>query len=298
MDPLSAIVRRFTPPPARFATLLRKPFSVDLDEHTLRFADAAAFAFSLASRTSVPSSRLVRLHQRSVAELQAEAIDLAAVQNHLRGIIEDFDQHHIDYADGIARIGLTTFSKDHRWRSIFAHILTSVRPSNIYARIALETYLGYLTERQTALNLICSLKQPPAKASSAHAAVTAHVLTRDTISFDAGVEEFHFTRLPQGRATTVYARPGEGIALNLAGHSFALKADTDWALVGDDGERHVLRAGVNSIGRSSANDIVVKASYSKVSRRHLLAEPLGPDIIALTDLSTYGTFVAPTVLSH
>lgn len=159
-------------------------------------------------------------------------------------------------------------------------------------------YLGYLTKRQTATNLICSLKQRHGQAPSAHSAVTAYVLTRDTISFDAGAEEFRFTRLPQCRTTTVYTRSGDGIELKLAEHSFALNADTGWSLISDDGERYILRAGVNSMGRSSDNNIAIKACYSKVSRKHLLAEPLGPDAIALASLSTYGTFVARTVLTH
>ena len=87
------------------------------------------------------------------------------------------------------------------------------------------------------------------------------------------------------------------VMIKLARHDFALAREPDWSLKAETGERFDLHAGTNCVGRSRVNEFAVNSSLKQVSRKHLIAEPLGADMIALTDVSTGGTFIPPEALA-
>ncbi|MCB1746365.1 MAG: FHA domain-containing protein, partial [Gammaproteobacteria bacterium] len=68
-------------------------------------------------------------------------------------------------------------------------------------------------------------------------------------------------------------------------------------LLADDGQRYTLQRGVNTIGRSRDNSVMVSSALRNISRKHLLVETVGQDAVMLTDLSSSGTFIPPTAIA-
>jgi len=282
--------------PHRHGTSRPGPLRVQVGDQTLSFKNLREFDFCLAGRTGVPPLRVFELMDRSAAELANESTQLRQYEARLAGIIEDFDRHGLSCTEALARLGATSVSKDFEWRALMTALISQQRAADPYLRVALARYLQYVGARQEVLRSLYDSKTGADRCEldageqvPAHARATVCFEAKSAVALSANT---NLQRLPQGEPVTLELAPGASLALKLARHDFALTHAREWELIADDGQRFVLREGVNSVGRARDNDIALGAGFRNVSRRHLLAQPLGRDAIALTDLSSYGTYIA------
>ena len=280
--------------------LFQRSLTVDLQGSEHCFANPVAFDFCIAPRTAVPALRISELYSRAGSALEAEVASLRALEDQLTALLDDNRARGISLLDSFERIGVMIISKDHGWRSIFQQLLLAGNRREQYLELAIGRYLEYLAQRRDVIGSICVLKENARRAAVTRSAAAAP----DSVTqiFDATVTPLApatlpLRRLPQGEAVTVKLEQGRELQIKLARHCFSLTHGRDWALIADNGQRYVLRDGLNSVGRSRENSIAVDSAFRNVSRKHLLAQPIDGDTIVLTDVSSCGTFVAPTALA-
>lgn len=99
-------------------------------------------------------------------------------------------------------------------------------------------------------------------------------------------------RLPKG--TTLPLRQGRDgpFELWLGKRRFRVETWSGAALVDDQGNGTPLHDGRNLVGRGLYNDVIVDSAYVDVSRRHLILDVKDGQPIAITDISSAGTFVS------
>lgn len=283
------------------SSLTERPLRLRLQGRDLIFRNCREFEFSIGARTAVPAIRIGELLQRSGAELDVEADNLRSLAMRLTGMVEDFEQRGLSISDTLGQTGIMMISKDHDWRQVFTALLDVPDQLQTYVATALRQYIRYLQARQDALKAAAAMRYGQAAAADAplEAAMAQTMAFDATMAYSVSgnhhrVPASRLRRLPRGQAVMLKLERGRKLAIQLARHRFSLAHDGEWALVGDDGSRYVLKPGVNSVGRSRENNVPVNSQLRNISRRHLLAEPRDRDCIMLTDLSSSGTFVAPT----
>ena len=284
---------------------LRPALRLDIGGRLLEFESLADLDFCLAPRVGVLPARLSELLERGADELKADSVNLRNLELRLSGILEDFDRHGLSCIDGVAAMGLQVISKDFDWRAILTQLLQAPPKQEFFVRLAVSRYLQYLGTRQNLLRLLVEMKEPGvgrAQGALSTAAGRAFAPDKSTMAFDADAcagtqSDATLCRLPQGEAVVLHLENGGEIAIKLAKYKFYLAHSRDWALIADNGKRYVLHEGINSVGRSRDNDVPLDADFSNVSRKHLMAEPVGADAIVLTDLSSYGTYIPQTALA-
>ena len=276
------------------------PFRLPLTggEHT--FASLGDLDFALAARTSVPLARLQTLAEGSIEALEAEDVALRTLELQLSGFVEDYDRHGIGVSATLRRAGVAMVSKDHDWRALFTAMLGLDEHQQSLARLILVRYVDYLAERRRAIATLLTLKRgsPAIDAAHEHDASLPVTAPIQVPGRPGAASSEALTRLARGRAVVLELAAGRQVELILARHRFALEHGRDWALIGEQGQRYALLPGLNSVGRSRENTVTVDDTLRNVSRTHLLAEVVGPDRIALTDLSSGGTFVTPEVIAR
>ena len=157
---------------------------------------------------------------------------------------------------------------------------------------------AYLDERRQVIGSLLLLAANARAAAAVPAGEAGQAQRTQTLDISAAAKTpAAFRRLPQGKTVSFHLEPGQALTLTLARHAFVLAHEADWELVADDGQRYTLHDGVNTVGRSRDNSVRLSPSLRNVSRKHLLAHPLGDDEIALTDVSSSGTYVRPVALA-
>ena len=284
----------------RVSGLLQRPLRIELQGRVHVFADPNAFTFSLAPRTAVPALRISELYLRDESALGAEVTRVGKLERQLTDIVRDHEMHGHSLLRTLRQTGVMMISKDHDWRAIFDQLITVDHRDTAYARIAISNYLSYLSQRRDVIGSIRLLKENASQESkAAHVGAMPESVTqifREPVPIEAK-SPTPFQRLPQGKAVTLKLLPGTDLTIQLARHCFSLAHGRDWALIADNGQRYALSDGLNSVGRSRENSVAVDSAFRNVSRRHLLVQPVDDDTIVLTDVSSCGTFVAPTALA-
>ncbi len=280
----------------RLRRYLVRPLRLTLEGREHVFRDPRELDFCLAPRTAVPALRISELYLRAQHELDAEADALAAMEGRLAGMLDADRDGRCALTGALGSAGVRVISKDHGWRDLFDQLLIG-KAARHWLRIAVARYLGYLAQRRDVIGSISLLKAHAAAAPTAPLAPELATRVFAEPPGETAAPDGELQRLPQGRAVTLRLAQGREIPIRLARYGFSLSHERDWILVADDGRRYVLREGLNSVGRSRDNDVRVEGACRNVSRRHLLAQPLGADAIELTDVSTCGTFVTPTALA-
>ncbi len=188
-------------------------------------------------------------------------------------------------ADAVLReLGTTFFPVENGWRSLFTRLIQQPRSQPELKRLALEDYRRYLARREAeratgATPLMSRLPPPPA----------------GTQGMERGEETPapHLVRLPVGRPVAVRSpdehRPFE---CRLASCVAWIRTGASPLFAIPDYRSFVLRDGRNLIGREPSGDIVIESRWSDVSRRHLMIDVTDLGRLILTDLSSFGTFVA------
>lgn len=277
---------------AAIKQFFRGSLKLRLEGCDYRFASSEALTFALAPRSGVPADRLQLLYRQNEAELNSEAVRLRETEARFCQILDDsrraggraLHQSLPEYEPAV--------SKDHGWREVFSALLGLGRRGETWLQAALPAYLHYLDERRQVIGSLLVL------AANVRAAGAGSELRTQTVDAAAASDNAReFTRLPQGKTVSFRLARGQSLPLSLARHTFQLAHESGWELIADDGQRYTLREGINSVGRSRENTVRINAGLRNISRKHLLAHPLGDDEIALTDVSSSGTYVRPVALA-
>ena len=274
--------------------LRRKPLKMCVGDRQLYFRSLGDFEFCVAPRIAVPSLRFNELFRRPITELRAEAATMCTLESALQGVLDHAHQHGISFTDTLANLGVRMISKDHDWRAIFIELVETQHVDDAYTRAALAAYLQYLAARQAVIQTLIVLRYDAAGDRFAPDKSTV-IFADDELRLES--PEHVLRRLPQGEAVMLRLENGADITIKLAKHRFSLSHRQGWSLLADNGKRYALRPGVNSVGRSRDNDIAVDAHLANVSRKHLLAQPVGADVIVLTDISSYGTYIPSAAIA-
>ena len=187
-------------------------------------------------------------------------------------------------ADAILReLGTAFFPVENGWRSLFTRLIQQPNAQPELKRLALEDYRRYLARREAerAVGAAPAHRRGPPPAGG-------------TQGFERkGAPAPHLVRLPAGRPVAVRSadehRPFE---CRLASCVAWIRSGANPVLAIPDYRTFVLRDGRNLVGREPSGDIVLEPRWPDVSRRHLMIEVTDVGRLVLTDLSSYGTFVA------
>lgn len=269
-----------------------------LDGQTLRFRNSEDFAFALAGRAQLPTARIADLVDAEPADLRFEIEAIKRIERQLLELLEWTLVNQADCMAQLQSLGLQAFSKDHGWRSLFEHLIALDSAYAAYRKVALVKYVRYLEARRTALGLFASqghIREAGREDDSSFLATAQVIVAQDLIDT---LEEPHallrteFQRLPAGEAVELSLAGSDAITLILGVYPAQLNFQAGWILRAPDGGHYPLRAGRTSIGRGRANDISLARGLNKLSRRHLLIEPLSDTAVLITDLSSQGTYAA------
>lgn len=109
-------------------------------------------------------------------------------------------------------------------------------------------------------------------------------------------EKAEYKRLPKGETLELSLEPAEAFTLFVARHECAIVMRDHLFFIDSDGRETSLRSGKNIVGRDAAADIVMEAGMRDISRKHLVIESEGSEIVRVTDISSHGTWAHPRYL--
>ncbi|MCP5155365.1 MAG: FHA domain-containing protein [Ectothiorhodospiraceae bacterium] len=190
-----------------------------------------------------------------------------------------------EVSGALARLDADSLGGEVDWANVFAAVASATDAPTEMGLLALSRYRAYLLARLgvtgNSVQELDSLRETSTVGAGAASAVGAIP---------------GCVRIPRGRAVAL-ALVGMTCEVWLGGHRFVLRAAARSVLEDPGGRAHALREGRNLIGRARYNDVVVDADWISVSRRHLILDLAGGRPVAVTDLSSRGTFVAREALS-
>jgi len=283
-----------------------KPVQLTVGEQTLTFHSIADFEFSMSGRTSLPSKKITDLVKLPPQKLRKEAATIKEVEKRFVAILSRSIENPGSINQALRSLDINIFSQDHNWRNIISACNKGGDELNPYRRVALAKYMQYLSSRQEIIKYLYSEKQ------SAVNAIVPTVDSReekaDTLSgtfilegpFVESLREGRsddYERLPKGEAVTIQLGNGKNIDIRLSKHKCALSYRNGAAFIDQSGKQHPLNKGKNFIGRDVNSTIKIDAALRDVSRLHLLIENIGDNILRLTDMSSHGTFMPPSLFT-
>lgn len=279
----------------RFA---RRPqgIAVTVGGRRLSFASVRDFEFALASRTDVPAAKIAQLMRLPDEDLVAEIEGIRDVKRRFVSVLLRSITKNDSISHSLRMLEATLFSNDHQWRAFIAALNADTTIHDAYKRVALVKYLQYLNSRHDVVRAIYRERRKAANepmpdqfADSGHFVRFAQVDEAGRLSPKATGE---VTRLPKGEKVPLTVRDGDEVYLFLSKQQYTLKRGGGLKLIDENGVEQTLHAGLNVIGRAPDADVRVATDRKDVSRRHLLIELPDDEVALLTDISSYGTFVA------
>jgi hypothetical protein len=274
--------------------LFRRPFKLELGERRVTFNTVSDFEFSLSSRTEVPAGRVAELLALSEEELRREADSLRQVEKRFLELLSRSIEAPGSVNASMAALDSKNFSQDHEWRAIIAGVNRQGPHFHEFKRIALVKYVQYLGSRQDIIRGIQQNHRPAPQANPESA-------MGETSVFEAGeIQQLSkpaqsYRRLPTGEAVNVLVPESGELQMLLSNHPFTYRSGDPGHLVDAAGCDYTLFRGPNRVGRNPENDVVTDVSFRDISRRHMIIEPVGANVVRITDVSAHGTSLPQTV---
>jgi len=271
------------------------------------------FEDDLSQRTKVPPERIVEFLSCSNSELESQAQVIEDVEKRFFTLLERCEANPANIGPYMRALDPKTFSRDHGWRNLVQTLNAEAQGAEDFKRLALTKYLEYLSFRKELLHFICSrrstasqvhevpvnldeaLRDPPSAPAGALKETDAFGMTR---SVCMPMASDNYVKLPDKETVEFTLGAGETMEVFLASHRFEISGGPDASLMDEQGMSYPLPEGRVSVGRHIDNDIMLDPRYQEVSRFHLIIDREEPDIIRLTDLSSFGSFVAANRMSR
>lgn len=285
-----------------------KPVELNLGDQILRFCSIPDFEFCLNGRTSLPSKKITELVKLSTQKLKNEAVTIKDIEKRFVNILSRSIENPNSINQALRELDPTIFSQDHNWRNIIGALNEGGDELNPFRRIALVKYMQYLASRQEIIKYLYSEKQAQTSNGAAKAAdddeepvdKLSGTLILESTLFEPvkGSKSDEFERIPKGEVVSVKLSPGKDIDIRLSKHRCMLSNKNGIEFIDQAGNRHPLIKGRNVIGRDTASTVKIDSSLRDISRLHLLIENPGNNTLQLTDMSSHGTFMHPSLLAN
>ncbi|MGH8120920.1 MAG: FHA domain-containing protein [Gammaproteobacteria bacterium] len=289
--------------------IFSKPVQLKVAEHLVTFHSIADFEFSLNGRTSVPVKKITEMVKQAPQKLRKEATTIKEIEKRFVSILSRSIENPKSINQALRELDLNVFSQDHNWRSIMSALNAGDDELNPYRRVALVKYMQYLSARQEIIKYLYSEKQSAANAvtptmENNGASTAADRLSGTLILESPIVESLRETatdgleRLPKGEAVVIQLGNNRAIGIRLSKHKCSLSSRNGTEFIDQSGKHYPLNMGRNIIGRDPASTIKLDSSLRDISRLHLLIENLGNNRLQLTDMSSHGTFMNPSLFAQ
>jgi len=269
-----------------------------LGESSYEFPTAEDFAFALTGRASVPGSRVSALVEMGDEALRREAEAIRQVEQMFNNALDGSLRDVTSISPFLKEIDINLISQDHDWRTIISALNAIEDPHEPYAKVALVKYVQYLAARRQAVTAIFATRRN----ARPEGAAGGNGKLRDTALFEvaelSSEEAARFRRIPKGETVEIDLGAEDAVALLLAKHCCRLGNDGKPVFVDDADRSTPLRRGKNIVGRDASCDVIINASYRDISRKHLIVEVAGDNLVRLTDISSHGTFIHPRLLDN
>jgi hypothetical protein len=272
-------------------------------DHHYTFNTPAEFEFALAGRTCVPSAKIAALADVRDEDLLKEASDIKKAERRLADSLSSVLEDSSRINDVLKEIDLTLISNDNDWRTIISVLMAVPASYERYKKIALVKYMQYLVSRQEIVIDLHLHRQIHKDKESKHVdgaegeagLKETAILGHSTFKTACG-EKAEYERLPKGETLELSLDPKEIFTFFVARHQCAIVMRDRLYFIDADGRETSLRSGKNIVGRDLAADIVMEAKMRDISRKHLVIESEGTEIVRVTDISSHGTWVHPRYL--
>lgn len=290
-----------------FKKLFTNPLKLEIGDRSVTFNTPGDFEFSLASRTEVPATKIAQLVRLEPAALRKEARSIREVERRFVDVIAKSLEQSGNIGYLLREMDTQLFSQDHDWRPIMRALARESSEFDEFKKIALIKYVQYLASRQDVLKSLYANKAKEATVEHDSEA-PANPALKQTLIFDvtnpdstgakasATISKPTLERLPRGETLVLEPTKGDEIRLVLSRHRFTLIVGERSYLADENGGDYLLHAGRNTVGRQPGIDVVVDSAYRDVSRRHLIVDINDDGTLALTDLSSHGTYLPPSLL--
>jgi hypothetical protein len=257
----------------------------------------------LNGRTGLPLARLLALRNLQDTALRRELDQIQRVAQRLTQVVGDGTFGTSAISGFLAGLDLSSISKDVGWRAIIGALCTFNSSVDEFKRAALQKYQHYLLARAQAVHLFLNYRAVTQGASRAQAGNTgaAGEESRATLVNDMAHQMANsdgaYERLPEGKAIDIALRSGDEVPLMLVNHHCKIVGRTGnlSSFIDARGKEVALRNGRTVVGRDSRSDICISCDRRDISRRHLIVERTPDNIIRLTDISSLGTFIPPSL---
>ena len=269
-------------------------------DHRYRFNTPAEFEFALEGRSCVPSAKIATLMDAPDESLLREAANIHKAKRRLAAMLSEVlvDESRIN--DLLKRIDLTLISNDNNWRTIISMLIDVPASKEQYKKIALLHYMQYLVCRReivTALQLKRRTKDKPPvgqdDAAEGDPGLKETVMLEYATFRNTYGEDVEYRRLPKGQTVELWLKPAEVFTVFIARHECAIVMRDRLFFIDADGRETSLQSGRHIVGRDPAADIVMQAKLRDISRKHLVIETEGAELVRVTDISSRGTWVHP-----
>lgn len=289
-----------------FKRIFQRPLVLRISGCTLKFNSPCELEFALRGRIGLPATKIAHLASLPDNALlkQAEAVrdlERRVKERVARPGPNQAAVHHL-----LLDLDPSFISRDHDWRSIMQVLRNTDLFYAPYKQVACEAYAQYLSARRAIIKTIHRDRQLQRQTLNARINASNELSSlpkiKERLLFDLSEfdevkpEEKGFSRLPKGKAVEIHLESKQVITLMLGRHRFSLAANSNLRFIDANGAAAILSPGRTTVGRDADSDIVINTTFKDVSRNHLLIETLEPQLIKLTDLSSFGTFVPSSLL--
>ena len=278
--------------------------TITVGEEDLVFSSAKEFEFALLGRTGLPASKISRLFDATETALLKEIDGIRQTEQRFVDVLSQSMEDPAVISRFMKNLDISSVSQDYEWRTVFSAVNALDDDHLQYKKATHIKYMQYLTNRQEVIKRIYTSrvqargglveKSEGDKRPEDEFKETA-IFDLTTLA-DAEKKEEEFSRLPKGETVEITLDPNESVEVVLAKHRFSLVADGKIQFVRQEGDRCQLHPGKNIVGRDSTSDVIIDENLRDVSRKHLIIETEGDNLVRLTDISSMGTFVPPQYL--
>ena len=269
-----------------------------LDALGVEVASLAELEAALKPRLDVTSERYARFLALDDATLAAAGVTTQRAVDFLQRTLLSIGDDAARVNDVLGDIPRNFFSEDHAWRLLFDEFRYMNARFSAFKLLALARYRGYLVGCLNALNRVsddrlhATIGGELRAVSEQATEVLGERRAYDSMRVSSEVIVRDLVRLPDGVTVSIRAEVDGSIDLWLGRRRYRLETLDGVALVDERGQRIALREGRNVVGRGLANEVIVDAGWRDVSRRHLIVDVREGEPVALTDLSSFGTFIS------
>ncbi|RKZ38069.1 MAG: hypothetical protein DRQ37_00245 [Gammaproteobacteria bacterium] len=278
--------------------------TITVGEEDLVFSSPKEFEFALLGRTGLPASNFARLSESTETALLKEIDGIRQTEQRFVDVLSQSMEDPAVISRFMKNLDISSVSQDYEWRTVFGAVNALDDNHLQYKKAAHIKYMQYLTNRQEVIKRIYTSRVQARGGLMEKSADNKRPEDefKETAIFDlttlAGTDkkDAEFSRLPKGETIEITLEPNEPVEVMLAKHRFSLIADGEIQFIRKAGDRCRLHPGKNIVGRDSSNDVIIDENLRDVSRKHLIIETEGNNLIRLTDISSMGTFVPPEYL--